>query len=329
MIADARRSLTAAALVAALAAAVQCVPVGTPTRAAAYGPPGPAITAAEWACLAEKKVLFPGDGECYRLGWSGEPCKSGEWLVLDDRSPDRLRPVCAPVPCPDDNQVLWPRDGRCYQKFRDRALLCPHPSLQLDSNPFGLGECVCMQKTPHARGPAGPRDGPCHELYHRGPCQEGHILVPKANGTKEQGVCAADPCHQPKQAASKHAQAAAPVTLALWAAEEGGDNRCHPLGSAAPCQPPATFRVHPRTLRPGCYTYEELNLLPSTPCSGDRCSPTNTASHAGGYLIELIQAQKTHKRWRGGRAASAEAAASRRQAAAADAAPAPPPSPPL
>lgn len=278
------------------------------TRAGAPSAP-PAVTAAERACLDDLKLLYPGDNKCYQLLSTG-PCKSNEWLVLDPRAPDRLRPVCARVPCAE-REVLWPRDGRCYQRFRDRETLCPHPGNLLVSNPFGLGECACMRTQPHARDPANPRDGACYKLYHRGPCADGQLLVPKINGTADQALCVRDPCwqHQPEQravrqlnvededddeAGDKQTKSAAVMPLVLWPVEGGGDGRCHPLGATEPCPEQSAFGVHPQTLRPGCISRTN-HLLPPTPCSGHMCSPTNTASYSDGYIKELFQAHKSHK----------------------------------
>lgn len=265
-------------------------------------PAGAAVTPEERACLDSLKLLYPGDGRCYQLGTTG-PCKSHEWLVLDARTPDRLRPVCARVPCAD-KEVLWPRDGRCYQRFRDRETLCPHQNNLLVSNPFGLGECACKRSPPHARDPANP--AACYPLYHRGPCPDGQLLLPKANATADQGVCGRDPCQQQGHGQ----QAGAAAALVLWPTSAGGDGRCHPLGSKEVCAGSAagsaagsegepSFNIDPNTLRPGCIN-RVYHLLPPTTCSGDKCIPTNTAAYSEGYIKELFQAHKAHKAHRAG-----------------------------
>ncbi|XP_034247413.1 uncharacterized protein LOC117649092 [Thrips palmi] len=287
---------------AAMAVSALAGPVGkTPASPspAPKTPPGPkpganAVTAAERACLDDLKLLYPGDGRCHQLLSTG-PCKSHEWLVLDARAPDRLRPVCARVPCAE-REVLWPRDGRCYQRYRDRDLLCPHARNLLVPNPFGLGECSCMRTPPHARDAAAGGDGACHPLFHRGPCAEGEVLMPRANGTADQGECARDPCHREGQAGVRAGEAPA-MPMVLWPTDAGGDGKCHALGAMDVCPESATFGIHPQTLRPSCIV--RINhLLPPTPCSGDRCSPTNTAAYSEGYIKELFQAHKSHKNFK-------------------------------
>ena len=204
-----------------------------------------AMTRDESACLAEGKVYWPRDRECYDLLERG-PCEREQWLVVrGDQISCRPRPCpCSPA-APDLCEVELSPELRnlsltagCQRCVVARAAaqdgLC-QPGEELLVNPAGYGECGCQTEPPHLRW---PRDGRCHLVHSQGPCRDGLSLQ---LGEQGEPSCERSLCEDGQ-------------------VEYGG--QCHLLGLRGPCRDLETLSLHPETLQPRCETDSRVTRSP-------------------------------------------------------------------
>lgn len=81
--------------------------------------------------------------------------------------------------------LFWPPDGKCYKIFQmgypcpdDMELSPPARSAGADIEEPLIAECKCPPKTALSL-----KDGKCHELFSRGPCERGQYFAPYTETT--------------------------------------------------------------------------------------------------------------------------------------------------
>ncbi|KAK7793109.1 hypothetical protein R5R35_004403 [Gryllus longicercus] len=116
-------------------------------------------------CFQQKKIRYPADGQCYRVGARG-PCAAGAWLVARKElalREGRVEGVCAPRADADRSaclplRVLMAPGHTCAL----RALVCAAaPGWRLAFDLFGEGECAAPGDADDAALPTVVADGSC------------------------------------------------------------------------------------------------------------------------------------------------------------------------
>ena len=140
-------------------------------------------------CLAQKKIYWPADSQCYTLLTQG-PCHSGHWLVASKIQPrynwqkPQIKIHCKAKKCP----CLASDPDFCEVEMENSAVNCRGcvtalaaeqdgicgQGEQLFNSPFGYGICGCRTK-PHLHVPWN-EDGKCYPLLGKGPCRENETL---------------------------------------------------------------------------------------------------------------------------------------------------------
>ncbi|KAJ9589440.1 hypothetical protein L9F63_017343 [Diploptera punctata] len=254
------------------------------------------FSTSELDCFKQGKVLYEPERKCYKLLEVGPCTGDNQWLVLDQEEVingnGNLRSVCRQCPCCGKpyRAVYWPIDGQCHRLLRESKELCPSEGTTLQIDPFGEGECACKIDPPHAEWNVTSDDnGPCYPLYHRGPCNNGEILVASDNTT----TCKRDPCSQHNRGNSSE----------LYVKWEDGNGRCYKLGSKGPCQGDSTtFNIHPVTRRPACIS--RINQIVDLPpnCDTDqngKCREEINLPSVSDYVSDLLNsAQKKRSKRR-------------------------------
>ena len=140
-------------------------------------------------CLAQKKIYWPADSQCYTLLTQG-PCHSGHWLVAAKIQPrynwqkPQIKIHCKAKKCP----CLASDPDFCEVEMENSAVNCRGcvtalaaeqdgicgQGEQLFNSPFGYGICGCRTK-PHLHVPWN-EDGKCYPLLGKGPCSENETL---------------------------------------------------------------------------------------------------------------------------------------------------------
>ncbi|XP_047003879.1 uncharacterized protein LOC124622261 [Schistocerca americana] len=223
-------------------------------------------------------VLWPADGHCYRVFQQG-PCPVGQELVVSLqgeplcrclpghlRVPELTGHVCYPAhqrgPCPFNHylqpavthsdigeciavatcplgQAVWPPSGQCYklQQPPARGPCAWGELLQQDAENPALAKCGCKPQTLGYHR----QTRSCHQLFTKGPCMEGHILLPD-------GKCG---CHKGLQ--QYHAPTQTCHTLGYRGpCQHGQILMAGSSGSSAQCQC-STGRVSVHGAAPGCW----------------------------------------------------------------------------
>lgn len=196
-------------------------------------------------CLAQKKIYWPADSQCYTLLTQG-PCNSGQWLVASKIQPrynwqkPQIKVHCKTKTCPclasdpDFCEVeMKENGGNCRNCVTALAAeqdgICGQGE-QLFNSPFGYGICGCRTK-PHLHVPWN-EDGKCYPLLGKGPCRENETL--HWSQRRERPICVPRVC---------------PEGLVLSAL----DGRCHFMHTQGPCTDPEdVYKIDERTKELRC-----------------------------------------------------------------------------
>nr|XP_018900101.1 PREDICTED: uncharacterized protein LOC109032433 [Bemisia tabaci] len=227
------------------------------------------FTALELQCFAKEQVSY-GDS-CYSLLERG-PCNKGEWLVLDLESAileePQLTAVCAEKQC-NNNDIFWPQDGFCYNVTEGESSLCPERNTLLHVDPFGEGVCDCKPDKPYVRWfrSRERRSFQCFEVYTRGPCRQGYVVVKKG----AQVSCEEDPCRDFQKEGAQYV---------FWE----DDGVCYKLGSRGPCLGKNKLMIDQETKAPACASsFTNPLVLIELPPINKSCK----TDHAGNCVEEI------------------------------------------